>query len=92
MSKGQFENLYPSDTVLVISRWVDRFYMWRGVGVGVTIIKEKIGSDGVCYILCFTDHVKFLALHKLYALFIFRTSDYLFLGSSFQMGKICMYI
>lgn len=55
--------------------------------MGVTIIKEKMGSDGVCYVL-----LKFLALHKLYALFIFRTSDYLFLGSSFQMGKICMFI
>lgn len=54
VSKGQFENLlYPSDTVLVISRWVDRFYMWSrgGGGVGVTIIKEKMGSDGVCYVL-----------------------------------------
>ena len=31
-------------------------------------------------------------LYKWYALFIFRTSDYLFLGSSFQMGKVCMYV
>ena len=51
--------------------------------MGATIVSGQV---------CFTDQVTLLALYKLYALLTFRPSDYLFLGSSFQMGKICMYI